>query len=147
MIDFFSGSQFRFFWLPLITVVLTILIKAAFKRQTMKFLEKEDFAIGPNLITTSIFIVVSKISIVALNINDQRLTTLSGTEIIMRLVIYLLLMLVGLVILMTIVSRYGWETDMVAHRQCLKTFPGIVLPDIVGLAYLIFAFTMNIDPK
>jgi len=111
----------------------------------MRFLDKEDFAIGPNLITTSIFILVSKISIVALNIKLQPELLNAGTEIIMRLVVYLVIMLFGLIALMTIVRRFGWERDIITGQNRLKTGAGIVFPDIMGLLYLIMAFTMNIE--
>ncbi len=145
MIEFISGSVFRFFWLPLFTVLLTMLIKACSKKESMRFLDKEDFAIGPNLITTSIFILVSKISIVALNIKLQPELLNAGTEIIMRLVVYLVIMLFGLIALMTIVRRFGWERDIITGQNRLKTGAGIVFPDIMGLLYLIMAFTMNIE--
>lgn len=145
MIEFISGSTFRFFWLPLFTVLLTMLIKACSKKESMRFLDKEDFAIGPNLITTSIFILVSKISIVALNIKMQPNLLDAGTEIIMRLVVYLVIMLVGLIVLMAVVRRFGWSLDRITGQNRLKTGGGILLPDIVGLLYLVMAFTTDIE--
>lgn len=111
----------------------------------MRFLDKEDFAIGPNLITTSIFILVSKISIVAVNIKMQPEIRDAGTEIIMRIVVYLVVFLIGLIVLTAMVRRNGWERNHLTGQNRLKTGTGILLPDIVGLLYLILAFTIDVD--
>ena len=140
MIDFLSGETFRFFWLPLSTVFVTVLLKVVLKNDNDKWLTWNDCAVGPNLITTSIFILLSKASIIAIY---SKADESKSSEKLVTLFVYLIFLVIGILTLSIIIKRCGWEQDKETDKWQLKRWWGIVFPNLIGILYLIIVYSFN----
>lgn len=143
MIQILSSPIFQYLILPLLTTLLTIILKIASKNDSLLLFKREDFAVGIDLSATSLLILMSKCAIVAgiLNQNNvDRDVVSNGSELLLEMIIIFIGMFIGLFALTIIVRRIGWHKE----QQRLKIFWGIILPDIIGVIYLIIVYSKSI---
>jgi hypothetical protein len=129
--NFLGNKLFLQFCVPLIAVALSIFLKYVSRNDRHKDFRKEDLAIGLDLSVTALIIFVTASSQVVARVlqnpADNALATKS-----MAIPWVLSAYLVGIWGLSTLVRKLGWESE-----DRLKTFWGIVVPDIYGLSALL----------
>lgn len=144
MISFLSSSTFRFLLLPLFTTILAFMVKLCCKKDNIWLFTREDFSVGPNISSTAIFILMSKCAIVAndaVSANNYELASKSF-ELVIEMLVILFVFLFGLLGMTILIRRLGWERINERHR--LKIGWGIIFPNLIGIIYLIVAFTKSI---
>ena len=138
MIEFISSEDFRFLWLPIITTVLTIVIKLIYKDRRLSTITWGDFSVAPNLMITALFILLIKISLYASQLKNSPELTGTGMDLLFNKSILLMLMALGIMATMWIIREKGWKQDVLGQFSLKKT--AIVISDIVGAFYIIIAY-------
>ncbi|EGQ8029030.1 hypothetical protein ACCH70_004402 [Vibrio vulnificus] len=127
-----GNPYFIQFGVPLITVGLSIFIKYVTRNDRHSGFKKEDVAVGLDLAVTALLIFITgssqlTASLPADNPPVEMVNKLASVPwIIMAFII-------GIWGMSTLVRKLGWESD-----DKLKVFWGIVVPDVFGLAVLLF---------
>ncbi|PAC33346.1 hypothetical protein [Flectobacillus sp. BAB-3569] len=136
MNELLANSYFKDFAIPLISVFLTIAVKVVSRKDTFMEATKDDFAIGFDLTVTALILLVSYASKIAvdihLNISPQIEVHKKKLEFVPWLLFFFTL---GLWALSTLVRKYGWVQNQ--NRE-LTMVCGVIVPDIIGLAALLF---------
>lgn len=143
MFEFLSSPFFKYIILPLLTVALTIFIKVSSRPDKQTYVTREDFAVGINLCVTAIFVLVTKCVIISGNLvgnidsgKIERYLNLLLTSALLSSA-----MIVSVFVLSFFIRRNAWEYDM---RRMKMTW-GVVIPDIVGLVFLVFASAQPVE--
>jgi len=135
MNDLFANPYFKEFIIPLLAVFLTVGVKVVSRKDSFVSLEKDDFAIGFDLIVSSLILLVTYSSKIAIDLHKG---TADNVELCQRKLEYLPWILFfsvfGLWALSTIIRIYGWENN---QSKVLKLWQGIILPTFVGLIALL----------
>lgn len=143
MYEFLSSPLFKYFLLPLLTAILTIIIKLSSRPDKYSHLKRDDFAIGINLCVTAMFVNVTKCAIVATNllniVDPTRIKRYS--DLILTLMMWSIGMLFATFVLAYLMRKNAWEYD--SRRQ--KMVWGIVIPNIVGLIFLVISSAQPIN--
>lgn len=140
MIDFsniLSDVYFKNLGIPLISVLLTTSFKVVSRKDSALKVNKNDIAVGINLIIASIIMLINYSVRVA-----EKVTDLTGYEVIKTSNV--LLSMLVLVMLYTLIAfgltvyirMYGWKEDKDSE---LKSFQGVFIPLFVGGVMLIIA--------
>ena len=132
----------RSFLLPIASIFLTLLIKVMSRRDGNTKLSRNDLAVGFNLMIAACVVLLN----VLFKAWDQQAETIApqgpyaNTEVVISS-----LLLCGYFVLAIftslIVRLYGWEKE---EPTSLNILFGIIIPDIVGVAMLIFAANFQI---
>ncbi|WP_456314157.1 hypothetical protein [Pseudomonas shirazensis] len=136
MNEILAHPLFKDFAIPLLSVFLTIAIKVVSRKDSFMEATKEDFAIGFDLAVTSLILLVSFASRIAIEINLENNSNATEYKLKLGLVPWLLFFFtLGLWALSTIVRRFGWEQN---QNKVLKMWWGVIFPNILGLGALLF---------
>jgi hypothetical protein len=140
MIDFseiLSDVYFKNLGIPLLSVILTTSFKVVSRKDNALKVNKNDIAIGINLIIASIIMLINYSVRVA-----EKVKGLNGDEVIKNSNV--LLSMLVLVLLYTLIAFgltvyiriYGWKEDKESE---LKSFQGVFIPLFVGGIMLVIA--------
>lgn len=138
MIEFLSGEDFRFLWLPIITTVLTILIKIFYKDKRLGWFSWSDFSVAPNLMVTAIFIFLIKMSLLAFEMKNAPDVAKDGMELFLTKALVFSALLCGMIAVTWMLRESGWKPDGLGGLKLKPT--AIVLSDMMGAFYLIIAY-------
>jgi formate hydrogenlyase subunit 3/multisubunit Na+/H+ antiporter MnhD subunit len=140
MIDFseiLSDVYFKNLGIPLLSVILTTSFKVVSRKDNALKVNKNDIAVGINLIIASIIMLINYSVRVA-----EKVKGLNGDEVIKSSNV--LLSMLVLVLLYTLIAFgltvyiriYGWKEDKESE---LKSFQGVFVPLFVGGIMLVIA--------
>lgn len=140
MIDFseiLSNVYFKNLGIPLLSVILTTSFKVVSRKDNALKVNKNDIAVGINLIIASIIMLINYSVRVAEKVKD-----LNGEEVVKNSNV--LLSMLVLVLLYTLIAFgltvyiriYGWKIDKESE---LKSFQGVFVPLFVGGIMLVIA--------
>lgn len=140
MIDFseiLSDVYFKNLGIPLLSVILTTSFKVVSRKDNALKVNKNDIAVGINLIIASIIMLINYSVRVA-----EKVKGLNGDEVIKNSNV--LLSMLVLVLLYTLIAFgltvyiriYGWREDKESE---LKSFQGVFVPLFVGGIMLVIA--------
>lgn len=130
-----SDPLFVNFIIPMITVALGIFIRYVSRNDGHKQISKDDFAFGFNISITALILFLTSASKLAQQLGNSQ-SQLPQQTIQAKLAEFpyiALAIVIGLWGLSTVVRKVGWESD-----GKLKLVLGIIIPDIVGIAFLLF---------
>lgn len=141
MNEIFTSKWFQIIGVTIITSILGIFVKYVSRNDSHSsgFI-KEDVAIGLELIITAFILLITD-SVNSYNkLNDSKIP--EEVKIILQnnlqLVPWLLLVFfVGLWGTSTVIRKLGWE-----NANSLKVGWGIVFPNLIGLASIVYVFTI-----
>lgn len=143
MSEFLSSPFFKYFLLPLLTALLTIFVKLSSRPDRRSYVTREDFAIGINLCVTAIFVIITKCVIVAgtlISVTDpDKIKRYS--DLLLTMVVQSTGMIVLLFILAYIMRKLAWDYDF----RGIKMGWGVVIPDIVGLVFLVVSSAQPVE--
>lgn len=140
MIDFseiLSNVYFKNLGIPLLSVVLTMSLKVVSRKDNALKFNKNDIAVGINLIMASIIMLINYSVRVAEKVKD-----LNGDEVIknsnvlLSMIVLVLLYALSAFSLTVYIRRYGWKKD---KDNELKLFQGVIVPLFVGGIMLVIA--------
>jgi hypothetical protein len=132
-LSFLADHFFLQFWVPLITVSLTIFLKFVSRRDTHRSFAKEDLAFGLDLAAVALFFFLtygSRLARELVQTPDNKALLAKAMSLPWILFAYV----VGLWAISTLVRKAGWESE-----GKLTPIVGIFIPDVFGVACLIFA--------
>lgn len=140
MIDFseiLSNVYFKNLGIPLLSVLLTTSFKVVSRKDNALKVNKNDIAVGINLIIASIIMLINYSVRVAEKVKD-----LNGDEVVKNSNV--LLSMLVLVLLYTLIAFgltvyiriYGWKEEKESE---LKSFQGVFVPLFVGGIMLVIA--------
>lgn len=140
MIDFseiLSNVYFKNLGIPLLSVILTTSFKVVSRKDNALKVNKNDIAVGINLIIASIIMLINYSVRVA-----EKVKELNGDEVVKNSNV--LLSMLVLVLLYTLIAFgltvyiriYGWKEDKESE---LKSFQGVFVPLFVGGIMLVIA--------
>ncbi|WP_288983699.1 hypothetical protein [uncultured Flavobacterium sp.] len=141
MIDFseiLSNVYFKNLGIPLLSVILTTSFKVVSRKDNALKVNKNDIAVGINLIIASIIMLINYSVRVA-----EKVKGLNSDEVVKNFNVVLLNMII-LVLLYTLIAFalttyiriYGWKEEKESE---LKSFQGVFVPLFVGGIMLIIA--------
>jgi len=131
---FLAQPLFLFFFVPLITVVLTILLKLVCRNDKNFRPKKEDFAVGLDIAVIALVFLIKESANLAHQIMIQ--TTPAPTATVDKLIVAPWIMLawvIGILGVALVVRYRGYKDSGELNIWC-----GIVAPDIVGIAFLFY---------
>ena len=140
MNEIITSDWFQIVGVTVISTGLGIFVKYVSRNDShTKTFKKEDVAIGLEMMITALILLITN-SVNQFNkLNDSAIdettkTTITNTEQIVPWI--LLVFIVGLWGISTVIRKIGWEDE-----DNLKIWWGIVFPNIIGIASLIYVFT------
>lgn len=135
VVSFFADRVFLEFWIPVITVALTIYLKFVTRRDDHRAFQKEDLAVGFDLAAIALFFLLVHASSLAVQVTKTP-TDIALLEKSIVMPWILCAFLLGLWIMSTLVRKVGWEAE-----GKLMIGWGLVTPGLFGIACLAFALT------
>ena len=132
-----SDPLFLDFWVPLITVGATVLLRMNSRKDSFELIRKEDLSIGFELTVTSLFLIAvksaefAKSNIVG-SAPDRHVTEAPWI---------LLAATFGLTLVGMLVRKWGWS-----ETREPTILIGLIVPDAFGVACLIFALQWIKNP-
>lgn len=136
MNEILANPIFKDFFIPLVSVFLTIAVKVVSRKDSFMETTRDDFAIGFDLAVTSLILLVLYASRIAVEVNENISPKISVYKLKLEYVPWLLCCFIfGLWALSTIVRRFGWEQN---QTKVLKMWWGVMFPNILGLTALLF---------
>ncbi|ENG6063500.1 MULTISPECIES: hypothetical protein [Vibrio] len=127
-----GSPYFLQFGVPLVTVGLSIFIKYVTRNDRHSGFKKEDVAVGLDLAVTALLIFITGSSQLTASLPPTN-PPVDVVEKLASVPWILMAFIIGIWSVSTIVRKRGWESD-----DKLKIFWGIVVPDVFGLAVLLF---------
>lgn len=134
IIEVLTSSWTRYLALPVLTVLSGIFIKWNARKEQWDPFSRDDFAVGLELMATSVLLMFSSITEQAIPA-----TSASGGQVPAKTLDHILLqvvvagaILVAIVIATFVVRRWGWEKK---GRRSL--WWGLIVPDVLGVASLL----------
>lgn len=140
MIDFseiLSNVYFKNLGIPLLSVILTTSFKVVSRKDNALKVNKNDIAVGINLIIASIIMLINYSVRVA-----EKVKGLNGDEVVknsnvlLSMIVLVLLYTLIAFALTTYIRIYGWKEEKESE---LKSFQGVFVPLFVGGIMLIIA--------
>ena len=144
MIDFLTSNNFQCLVLPLITTGITIFARIISRPDKLGAIDRSVFNVGINLCVTAIFVLVTKCIILANAIIGNAIELKLGMEILIKFGAECFGMVIGMFAVAYVVHKYGWEFNDV-HNMRISLGWGIIMPNIVGIMYLVFVFTQTVN--
>lgn len=138
--DFFVGEDFRFLWLPIITTILTILIKIFHKDRRMRF-SWSDCAVAPNLMVTAVLIFLIKMSLLAYKIKYNQDSSTQSMDMLMTEFCMLIVMIIGMCFVTFALREHGWRHEAFDVTHLVLKPSAIIWSNTVGAAYIIIAYS------
>lgn len=140
MNEIITSDWFQIVGVTVISTGLGIFVKYVSRNDShTKSFKKEDVAIGLEMMITALILLITN-SVNQFNkLNDTAIdeatkTLITNSEQIVPWI--LLVFIVGLWGISTVIRKIGWEDE-----DNLKIWWGIVFPNIIGIASLIYVFT------
>lgn len=131
MIEFLSSSLAKFFFVPLITIIVGLFIKVSSVNDKYKTDTKEWFFLGPDLISAGLLIVFVELC------NSLQLSNaVEGNN--SGVVSALVLCFLSILLMPFWIRKTGYEEQPIMHGFSHHFWRGIIIPDIWGLAVLFF---------
>lgn len=134
MRDLLTKPYFLLVAVPLITVCLGVFLKIVSRNDQHAAFKKEDLAVGLEVSITALIIFITEsvrlANALAAN-NPQGIPNLDDKVVAVPWI--LLAFIVGIWSVSTLIRKVGWRTD-----SELRVFWGIVVPDVFGIATLLF---------
>lgn len=109
-------EQNQIWFVPIITILLTVIIKMSARNQSVDFRGIDFLDFGFDLSISAIVVLLT-------NVRDSNLTAW-----------FMLLFFVVIMIITIIVNRIGWNT-----REKRINLAGAIIPDIIGIFLLVVA--------
>lgn len=140
MIDFseiLSNVYFKNLGIPLLSVILTTSFKVVSRKDNALKVNKNDIAVGINLIIASIIMLINYSVRVA-----EKVKGLNGDEVVknsnvlLSMIVLVLLYTLIAFALTTYIRIYGWKEEKESE---LKSFQGVFVPLFVGGIMLVIA--------
>lgn len=139
MNEILLNPYFSDFGIPLLSVLLTMAIKIVSRKDNYMSPQREDFAVGFDLLVTSLILITVFASRAAYLIaNEQTSNKIELTNKLNLLPWVILLFVIGLWSLSTIVRIKGWEINPNNPNPILHKFWGVILPTSIGVIVLLF---------
>lgn len=129
MLDFLSSPLAKFFFVPLITILVGLFIKVSSVNDKFKTDIKEWFFLGPDLISAGLLLVFVELC------NNLQQTTMTSTDN-SGIVIALVLCTLSILFMPFLIRKYGYVEQPFTQGYSHHFWWGIIIPDIWGLAVL-----------
>lgn len=130
-VSFLGHKYFLQFWVPLLTVALSVFLRYVSRNDRHRAFRKEDLAIGLDLALTAVVLFVTTSSQIA-----GALLAEPGNKLMVDKSVaipwILFLFLFGIWCLSTVVRKLGWKSDDEMHWIF-----GIIIPNFLGLFALL----------
>ena len=131
------NPYFSDFVVPLVSIILTMGIKIVSRKDNFLNPQREDFAVGFDLLVTSLILITVFASRAAYIISKNEVTNIDEVKNKLDLLPWIILLFVfGLWSLSTIVRIKGWELDN-SSKPILHKFWGVGLPTFIGIISLL----------
>jgi membrane protease YdiL (CAAX protease family) len=140
MIDFseiLSNVYFKNLGIPLLSVILTTSFKVVSRKDNALKVNKNDIAVGINLIIASIIMIINYSVRVAEKVKGlNSAEVLKNSNVLLSMIVLVLLYALIAFALTTYIRIYGWEEEKESE---LKSFQGVFVPLFVGGIMLVIA--------
>lgn len=137
MNEFLLNPYFSDFGVPLVSVLLTMGIKIVSRKDNFMTPQREDFAVGFDLLVTSLILITVFASRAAYLIHNDKVSNNSDLKTKLELLPWIILSFVlGLWSLSIMVRIKGWETSN-TPSPILHKFWGVFLPTSIGIIALL----------
>ncbi len=138
MNELLVNPYFSDFAIPLVSVFLTMGIKIVSRKDSHMKPQREDFAIGFDLLVTSLILIAVFASRAAYLVTKQLGPNLESIKQKLELFPWIILLFVlGLWSLSTLVRIKGWENSSDSSTPILNKTWGVGLPTIIGIIALL----------
>ncbi|GAB3910463.1 hypothetical protein GCM10028803_50360 [Larkinella knui] len=136
MNDFIASSFFKEFFIPMLSVFLTGAVKVVSRRDGQFGITREDYAIGIDLVVTSLVLLTTYASRIANDVrrSNPAVDLFKCRERLEMLPWLLIFYILGLWALSTIVRIKGWESS--PSNRIHRTW-GVWIPTIIGIILLL----------
>ncbi len=135
MNEILANSYFKDFIIPLLAVFITIGVKVVSRRDTFMQMSRDDFAIGFDLVVSSLILLATYSSKIAIELHENKAVNPELCKSKLEYLPWILFFAVlGLWGLSTFVRKYGWINN---SSQTLRMWPGVIIPLILGLVALL----------
>lgn len=132
MIKLLTSSSFKFFIIPLVTILLTIFVKFVSRNDRFSNIKKEDFAFGIDISVTALILYAMDNVTFASKIVKPNMAEIDLFKNKMLLIPWIILIFIfALWIMSTMIRKFGWENDNELHLTW-----GVVVPDAIGVSLL-----------
>ncbi|TAL67053.1 MAG: hypothetical protein EPN82_15890 [Bacteroidetes bacterium] len=153
LIDLIFSDQFRYIAFPIGTIIISIFMKLNSRKDRDKFIKKEDFFIGLNIIITSIVLlftysldILKKLKYYIIYSEYNKINSEKIINIIIIISILLpILYIGGLFIVSFFIRKKGWNkinNDLNNDINYEINNYGIIIPNIIGFLYLLLTFIL-----
>ncbi len=140
MIDFseiLSNVYFKNLAIPLLSVILTTSFKVVSRKDDALKVNKNDIAVGINLIIASIIMLINYSVRVAENVKDLKgVDIVRNSNVLLSMLVLVLLYTLIAFALTVYIRIYGWKEDKESE---LKSLQGVFIPLVVGGIMLVIA--------
>jgi uncharacterized membrane protein YgcG len=133
MITILGSPYFLDFCIPLITVALSIFLKYVTRNDQHRAFRKEDLAVGLDVAATALILFITdSVSVAAAFVKSAQPTVTADNKLVTAPWV-IAAFVIGIWGVSTIVRKVGWKSE-----DELTLLWGIVVPNIYGIAVLIF---------
>lgn len=129
MIDFLSSPLAKFFFVPLITIIVGLFIRVSSINDKYKIDTKECFFLGPDFISAGLLLVF-----VELCNSFQAGGAFVGNS--SGIVTSLVLCFLSILFMPFWIRKFGYMEEPITHGYSHHLLKGIIIPDVWGLAVL-----------
>lgn len=133
MNDLLASPYFKDFAIPLLSVILTVILKMSSRKDTNFGFSRDDFAIGFDLSVTALVLAVAKISDIALKSKTITLTD-NEKHTLENLPWFILALCFSMYCLAMIIRKVGWNTSTPPVQKKWSVF--LLFISGVGVLYL-----------
>lgn len=135
MYEVLGSGYFKDFIVPLVSVFLTIAIKVVSRRDLFISPTRDDFAIGFDLLTTSLILLVMYSSKLAIDLQSKGSLNAEFCQKKLQILPWIITLAILFVWgLSSVVRIWGWQNN---QNRILKLWPGVIIPLMIGVAALL----------
>ena len=136
MNEWLASKQFKEIVIPLISTIVTILIKVVSRKDHSLSFKLEDFNVGFDLLVASGILLTTYGSKMAYDLQTNNVINTSFCYNKLQQIPYIIcIFLIILFSLSTFVRAWGWRVN---RNNELRIFTGIVIPDVIGVISLLW---------
>lgn len=129
MIDFLSSPLAKFFFVPLITIIVGLFIRVSSINDKYKIDTKECFFLGPDFISAGLLLVFVEL---CNSFQSARASVDNSSGIVTALVLCFL----SILFMPFWIRKQGYKEEPITHGFSHHLWKGIIIPDIWGLVVL-----------
>lgn len=145
MLSFLTSNTFQCIVMPLFTTMLTIGIRIISRPDRAPSFDRNTFNVGINLCVTASFILATKSIMLAKAMMSEVIPLADGMDILLKFCVQFFLMVIGMFALGYFIRKYGWEHYGSRHDlPIIDITKGVIIPDIVGVLYLVLVFNQEV---